>query len=132
MLNKIVLMGRLTADPELKYTQSNLPVTSFSLAVDRNYSPQGNEAQTDFFRCVAWRHTAEFITKYFRKGKLMALEGEMQSREWEDSNGKKQTRWEVVISNVFFCGDKSESSNDTAEIPSWETVGNAEDDDLPF
>lgn len=134
MLNRTVVMGRLTADPELKYTQSGVSVTSFTLAVDRNYSQNG-ERLTDFFKCVAWRNSAEFISKYFQKGKLMVAEGEMQSRSWENSEGKKVTVWELIVSNAYFGGDKSESSYETVKTESSEEfteVGNAEDDDLPF
>ncbi len=105
MLNKIELMGRLVADPELRYTTSQKPVATFALAVDRDYSNSGGDRQTDFVNCVAWNQGAEFITKQFYKGKLMALVGRLQSRKWQDDNGKTHTDWEVNVENVYFCGD---------------------------
>lgn len=105
-MNSICLMGRLTADPELKTTQSGVAVTSFSVAVDRAYTPKGQERQTDFINCVAWRQTAEFITRYFRKGNRIALQGSLQSRSYTANDGNKRTVYEVVIDNAFFCESK--------------------------
>ena len=112
MLNSVIIMGRLTADPELRTTTSGLSVTSFTVAVDRNYK-SGDERQTDFINCVAWRATADFVTRYFRKGQMIAVQGSLQVRNYEDKNGNKRTAYDVVADNVSFCGSKSESGNNT-------------------
>ena len=96
MLNKVILMGRLTRDPELKYTSSNIPVCSFSIAVDRRFSKQGDQPQTDFINIVAWRSTAEFICKYFSKGRLINVCGSLQTRTWDDANGVRRYSTEVI------------------------------------
>lgn len=142
MLNVVALQGRLTADPELKHTPNNVAVTSFSLAVDRNHVPQGQERQADFFTIVAWRGTAEFICKYFQKGQMIALSGSLQSRKWEDRDGNKRTSIEVVASEVNFCGrkedGKQESDRAYSEPAPAYSSGSVEDfeeilgDDLPF
>ena len=105
MLNRVILMGRLTADPELRKTASDLSVTSFTLAVDRNYG-KGADRQTDFINCVAWRQTAEFISRYFSKGKLMALEGSIQVRNYVDKNDNKRQAVEVLVDQAFFAESK--------------------------
>lgn len=130
-MNKLILMGRLTENPELKTTQNGVSVTAFTLAVDRNYTGKGQEKKTDFVKCVAWRNTADFITKYFTKGKLMAVESELQSRTYENSEGRKVTVWEAIVSQAFFCGDKKENSQNDTGVYFDET---AEDDEygLPF
>ena len=110
MLNNVVLMGRLVADPELRHTPSNLPVTTFAIAVDRRYVKQGMERETDFIDIVAWRQTAEFITKYCRKGSMIAIQGSIQTRMYTDKNDNKRKAVEVVAENVSFCGSKRESS----------------------
>lgn len=103
MLNRVVLMGRLTADPELKKTTSDLSVLSFTAAVERNYS--GNkDKQTDFINCVAWRQTAEFISRYFSKGKMIALEGSIQIRNYTNKNDNKRQAVEVLVSQAYFQG----------------------------
>ena len=107
MLNKVILMGRLTADPELRHTQSNIPVTSFTLAVERRY---GQEKQTDFLDIVAWRNTAEFVSKWFRKGMLVAVSGRIQTRTWEDKQGNKRKSVEVVADEAFFAESKKDSA----------------------
>lgn len=109
MLNTAVIMGRLTADPELKTTNSGLSVTSFCVAVDRRYQKDGEERQADFINVVAWRQTAEFVTKYFRKGQMIAVQGSIQTHSYEDKNGNKRTAVEIVADNVSFCGSKAES-----------------------
>lgn len=114
MLNCAVIMGRLTADPELRTTGNGISVTSFSVAVDRNYQKQGQERQTDFINVVAWRQTAEFVTRYFRKGQMIAVQGSIQTRNYEDRNGNKRTAVEIVADNVSFCGSKSETGASTA------------------
>lgn len=107
MLNKIVIMGRLTRDPEMRQTGSGTSVTSFSLAVGRDYSGRdGGEKQTDFIDVVAWRHTAEFVDKYFAKGDMAAVSGRLQIRDWTDKDGNKRRSAEVVADNVYFGGSK--------------------------
>lgn len=146
MINVVVLMGRLTADPELKQTANGSSVTSFSIAVERNFAnKETGERQADFINIVAWRQTADFICKYFRKGSMIAVEGSLQSRSYEDKEGKKRTVYEVVASNVSFTGSKAESGTRdgaTFEVPAtafsagsngdFEVVDEQEDDDLPF
>ena len=104
MLNKAILMGRITRDPELKYTQSNVPVVSFTLAVDRGYRSRNNEQQptADFINCVAWRQTAEFISKWFTKGKMMIVIGSIQTRRYQDKNGENRYVTEVLVDEVSF------------------------------
>lgn len=100
-------MGRLTADPELKQTANGIPVLSFSIAVDRSFAARGTERQTDFINIVAWRQTAEFVSKYFSKGQMIALEGCIQTRPYEDKNGNNRIAFEVIARRVCFCGGKS-------------------------
>ncbi len=121
MLNKAILVGRLTADPELRYTPSNIPVLSFSIAIDRPYS-KGAERQTDFINCVAWRSTAEFISRYFHKGNAIAIDGRIQVSSYQDKNGDKRQRVEVLAENVSFVESKSASarSYDGQPAPSFE------------
>lgn len=107
MLNISTLMGRLTADPELRRTPNGVSVTTFTIAVERTYTPQGQEKQTDFIDIVAWRNTAEFVCKYFSKGRMIALNGSIQTHIYEDKEGHKRKAFEVVADNVFFCGDKA-------------------------
>lgn len=102
MLNKAILMGRLTRAPELRYTQSNLPVVSFTIAVERNRAAQGQEKQTDFIDIVAWRKTAEFVSQWFTKGQMIIVVGSIQSRRWQDKNGNNRTSIEVVADEVQF------------------------------
>ncbi|MBQ9993315.1 MAG: single-stranded DNA-binding protein [Clostridia bacterium] len=110
MLNSIVLMGRLTADPELRTTSSNISVTSFTIAVERNFADRASgERQTDFIDIVAWRSTAEFVSRYFRKGQLVAVQGSLQSRKWQDRDGNNRTSWEVQADQVFFAEPKRDS-----------------------
>lgn len=121
MLNKAILVGRLTADPELRYTPSNIPVLSFSIAIDRPYS-KGAERQTDFINCVAWRATAEFISRYFHKGNAIAIDGRIQVSNYQDKNGDKRQRVEVLAENVSFVESKNASarSYDSQPAPSFE------------
>ena len=109
MLNSVIIMGRLTADPELRTTTNGLSVTSFTVAVDRNYK-SGDERQTDFISVVAWRDTADFVTRFFKKGQMIAVQGSLQVRSYEDKNGNKRTAYDVVADNVSFCGSKSEGN----------------------
>ena len=111
MLNHITLMGRLTRDPELRYTSSGTPVASFSLAVDRDFAQKGEEKQTDFIDIVAWRQTGEFVSKYFTKGSMAVVSGRVQIREWQDKDGNKRRSAEVVADNIYF-GESKRSRND--------------------
>ena len=111
MYNRAILIGRLTADPELKQTQSGISVCSFSIAVDRAYSGRGGERQTDFINIVTWRQQAEFVSKYFSKGRLIGIEGSIQTRNYEDRNGNKRTAVEVVADRAFFVDSKSSAQN---------------------
>lgn len=138
MFNLVVLTGRLTADPELKTTPNGISVTSFSIAVNRNYA-SGEERQTDFINIVAWRRTAEFITKYFKKGSLIGIEGSIQTRRYQDKNGNNRTAFEVVANNVQFVESKRDSAPATesasfsnAGVDDFADLGDASDDDLPF
>ena len=108
MLNKVILMGRITHDLEVKQTPSGVAVLSFTVAVQRNYAKQGEERQTDFINCVAWRQQAEFIGKYFRKGRMIALEGNLRTRTFDDKNGTKHYVTEVFVDNVSFTGEKAD------------------------
>ena len=110
MLNKIIIMGRLTRDPELRRTQSGTAVTSFSLAVDRDFKSQSGEKETDFIDVVAWRSTAEFVSKYFTKGRMAVVEGRLQIRDWTGKDGGKRRSAEVIADNVYF-GDSKRDSN---------------------
>lgn len=134
MLNHIDLLGRLTADVQLRHTQSDVPVASFTLAVDRDFSGKGEEKQTDFIDCVAWRHTGEFAAKYFQKGSMCAVSGRLQIRNWEDNEGNKRRNAEVLVENIYFAGSKRDGS--TGGGQSGEDVKFAELDDsndpLPF
>lgn len=141
MFNLVVLTGRLTADPELKSTPSGVAVTSFSIAVNRRYR-SGEETQADFINIVAWRQTAEFITKYFKKGSLIGIEGSIQTRRYTDKDGKNRTAFEVIANNVQFVESKRDSgSSPSADVPAsysnvsanefTEVVSDGEDD-LPF
>lgn len=105
-MNTVILMGRMTADPELRRTQTGKDVMSFSVAVDRGY---GDKKQTDFINCVAWESTARFIGQWFPKGRLIALEGSLQTRSYEDKHGNKRTATEVLVRQVHFTGDKGGS-----------------------
>lgn len=113
-LNVVALVGRLTRDPELKYTASNTAVCSFTVAVERSYKSESGERQSDFINCSAWRQTAEFICKYFQKGSLIALNGELQTRKYTDKDGVNRTSTEVQVNNVSFCDSKKGS--DAAQV----------------
>lgn len=116
MLNRIILMGRLTADPELRQTSGGTSVAAFSLAVERNYqSKDSNDRQADFINCVAWRQTGEFISRYFSKGRMIAVEGSLQSRRYEDKTGAKRTAFEVVVDQAYFAGDKQKPDQAPAQ-----------------
>ena len=119
MLNKIILMGRLTRDPELRRTQSGTAVTSFSLAVDRDFKSQSGEKETDFIDIVAWRNTAEFVSKYFTKGRMAVVEGRLQIRDWTDRDGGKRRSAEVIAENVYFGDSKREGGSDYSSAPAY-------------
>lgn len=114
MFNIVILTGRLTADPELKTTPNGVNVCSFSIAVDRRYNA-GEEKQTDFINIVTWRGTAEFVSKYFQKGKLIGIEGSIQTRRYQDKDGNNRTAFEVVANNVQFIESKGNGDNSPAE-----------------
>ena len=119
MLNHITIMGRLTRDPELRYTQSQTPVASFTLAVDRDFgSRDGGEKQTDFIDCVAWRQTAEFVSKYFTKGRMAVVSGRLQIRDWTDREGGKRRSAEVVVDNIYFGESRRRDSSEGSSYDS--------------
>ena len=134
MLNNVILMGRLTADPELKKTPSDVSVTTFTVAVDRAYAKQGEDKKTDFINIVAWRQTAEFICKYFKKGQMIAIQGSIQTRNYEDKDGHKRTAFEIMAEQVSFCGDKKtteSATQTTADVSSDNSLFDA-GLELPF
>lgn len=143
MLNKIILMGRLTRDPELRHTGSGTAVASFSLAVDRDFKSQGGEKETDFIDIVAWRNTAEFVSKYFTKGRMAVVEGRLQIRDWTDKDGGKRRTAEVIAENVYF-GDSKKESGGASQQDNFNALNNRmsqnqdfaeigeEDGELPF
>lgn len=106
MLNKIAVMGRLTRDPELRHTESGVAVCSFTVACDRDYKAENVEREADFIDVVVWRSTAEFVSKYFAKGRMAVVEGRLQSRKWTDKNGQNRVAWEIIADNVYFGDSK--------------------------
>jgi single-strand DNA-binding protein len=128
MLNHICIMGRLTKDPELRHTNSGLSVASFTLAVDRDYTPKGAEKETDFIDVVAWRHTAEFVSSYFSKGRMAVVSGRLQLRDWTDKEGNKRRNAEVVADNIYFGDSKKDAVNDKPQFIEIED----DESDLPF
>ena len=137
-LNKIIVMGRLTATPELKKTQNGTNFTNFSIAVDRKHTPKGEEKKADFLPCEAWRQTAEFICNYFGKGDTIAIVGELHADPYTDKkSGERRTAFKIIVDESSFCGgknDKSNSNNNTPAIGTdeGEYYGIGNDDDLPF
>lgn len=117
MLNRIILMGRLTRDPELRKTQTGTAVASFSIAVDRDFKREG-EKETDFFDIVAWRSTAEFVSKYFTKGRMAVVEGRLQFRDWTDKEGGKRRATEVIAEKVYF-GDSKPKDSSEGDVPAY-------------
>ena len=139
MINNVILTGRLTADPELKTTPSGVSVISVCIAVDRRYQPKDGEKLTDFINCVAWRNTAEFITRYFRKGDMIGVIGEIQTRKYKDKNGYDRWTTEVIINQAEFCGGTtrgaSNNGGNSAPVPppadtNFEPL--KDDEELPF
>lgn len=141
MLNHITLMGRLTRDPELRRTQSGIAVTSFSIACERDFKSQSGEKETDFIDIVAWRNTAEFVSKYFSKGRMAIVEGRLQIRDWTDNNGGKRRSTKVIAENIYFGdskrdGDTANTSQEYSAQPvsqggEFAEIGE-EDGELPF
>jgi single-strand DNA-binding protein len=126
MLNRIILMGRLTRDPELRHTQSNIPVASFTLACDRDFkSRDTGEKQTDFIDIVAWRQTGEFVSKYFTKGRMAVVEGRLQMRDWTDKEGNKRRSAEVVADNIYFGDSKRDAEGGQPSYGSAPSHGSA-------
>ena len=138
MLNHIVLMGRLTRDPELRQTGSGISVASFTIAVDRDYAAQGAEKETDFVDIVAWRGTADFVSKYFAKGRMAVVSGRLQIRNWQDKEGNKRRSAEVVADNIYF-GESKKDSQGSSPTQSYEPAQSTDfatldddDSELPF
>lgn len=131
-LNKIFLQGRLTRDPELRRTGSGTAVTSFSLACDRDFKSLSGEKETDFIEVVAWKNTAEFVSKYFSKGRMAVVEGRLQIRDWTDKAGNKRTTVEVVADNVYFADSKRSESNDNQKENFNALSGRLSDDFVPI
>ncbi len=144
-MNKVILMGRLTRDPEMRQTQSGVNVCSFSIAVNRRFAKEGQQ-NADFINCTAWRQQAEFICKYFQKGSMISVVGNLQSRSWENQEGKKQYATDVVVDEVYFTGSRTEShtqgdggfatQNSDSAFADIDTMGfqaiDGSEDDLPF
>lgn len=143
MINSVVLMGRLTADPELRTTTTGKSVCSFRIAVDRSYSKNTEERQADFINIVAWENTANFVCRYFSKGSMIAIQGSIQTRQYEDKTGAKRTAFDVVAREVSFCGSKSETGTTSRpaspeQPPVYQNANQGDfeeitdDEDLPF
>jgi len=138
-MNKVILVGRLTKDPELRVTQSGVNVCSFTVACDRRFQKAGEERQADFISCIAWRQQADFISKFFTKGMRIALDGSIQTRSWDDNDGNKRYATEVVVDHAEFAQSKNESAGSSqapsyASAPSGDIDGfmPVEEEDLPF
>ena len=136
MYNKTILMGRLTRDPELKTTPSGVSVCTFSIAVDRRFQAKGEERKTDFFNIVAWRQTGEFVSRYFKKGNMILVEGELQTRQYTNKDGVNVTATEIIAERVSFTGEKAQSSAQSetpaASASTANDYANVSDDDYPF
>ena len=121
MLNKIILMGRLTKDPEIRHTKNDTPVAGFSLAVERDYSKKGEAREVDFFDIVAWKGQAEFVSKYFTKGQLVCVEGRLQRRSWIDNDNKTRYAYEVIAGSIHFAGfNKNNGQSNEQEFDPFE------------
>ena len=132
MLNRAILMGRITKSPELKTTPNGVSLIQISIAVDRDYTPKGQEKQTDFINVVAWRGTAEFIEKHFEKGQLIALTGSIQTRSYTDNQGNKRSVTEVIADQVYFCGGKNDNKKEKPSFDENDFEEISDDSDLPF
>ena len=126
-MNICILMGRITADPELRSTQSGISVLQFTVAVGRDYQKQGEERQADFINCVAWRQTAEFISRNFSKGRMIAVEGSIQTRNYEDKQGNKRTATELIVNKAHFTGEKKQDSQQTYQDNSYQQPASKND-----
>ncbi len=139
-MNKVILVGRLVRDPELRTTQAGTSVCNFTVACDRRYQKEGEERQADFINCIAWRQQADFISKFFSKGTRIALEGSIQTRSWDDDEGNRRYATEVIVDHVEFAQSKGEGQSNAAStnyIPDNSSFPDGfmpipEDDDLPF
>lgn len=140
MINMVALMGRLTFEPEVRTTPNGVSVMRFQVACDRKYQRSGQDRQADFIDCVAWRQTAEFISRYFHKGSMIAVEGTLQTSSYTDKNGNQRKQVEVLVNNVSFCGSKNKTSGAAGSQanPNYSSADNSDfdeipdDDDLPF
>lgn len=140
MLNRIIIMGRMTRDPELRHTQAGTAVTTFTLAVDRDFKSQNGEKEADFINCVAWKGTAEFVSRFFSKGRMAVVEGRLQSRKYTDKDGNNRTAYEVVASSVYFGDskrdadplDKLADDADPVSEPSFSEIEDDPNNPLPF
>jgi single-strand DNA-binding protein len=131
MLNNVIIMGRLTRDPELRRTQGGTAVTSFTMAVDRDFKSQSGEKETDFIDVVAWRNTGEFAAKYLAKGRMAAVEGRIQVRDWQDKDGNRRKSVEVVADNVYFADSKRDSKpQESRDDQAFDEI--EDDGDWPF
>ncbi len=137
-MNKVILMGRLTKDAEMRQTPNGISVARFSIAVNRRFAKEGQQ-QADFINCVAWRQTGEFISRYFRKGSMIAVVGSIQSRSWDGQDGKKQYATEVVVDEAYFTGENRENAGQYSQTPPQQDGGydefadlNGNPDELPF
>ena len=131
MLNKIIIMGRLVRDPEKRTTQSGVSVVSFTVAVDRDYK-QGDEKIADFIDCTAWRGTSDFIARNFTKGRMICVDGSLNSRKWTDKEGNNRVSWEVQAQNVYFADSKRNDDGQQSKTQTFEEVASEDDGDLPF
>ena len=135
MLNRIIVMGRLVRDPELRHTQAGKAVTSFTLAVDRDFKGQNGEREVDFIDIVAWGNTAEFVCNYFSKGRMAVAEGRLQLRDWTDKNGNKRKNAEIQVSNIYFADSKKDeytSPQYPQQSNEFQEIEDEEPGNLPF
>ena len=132
MLNILVIQGRLTRDPEIRSTKNGSTVAGFTLAVDRDWQPGGSEKQTDFIDCSAWRATAGFVERNFRKGQLVVVKGRLESRKWQDRDGNSRVNWECQVDDCWFCGDRTERPGVDVPPPTMEELSDDAGGDLPF
>lgn len=140
-MNKVILMGRLTADPELKQTSQGVSVVRFTIAVNRKFAKEGSQ-RADFINCIAWRQTGEFIARYFRKGSMIAVDGQIQTRSWDGQDGRRQYATEIVVENAYFTGERHDDTYQP--MPDYSNAQSQKDtsggfenisineDDLPF
>lgn len=134
MYNKVILLGRITKDLELQTTPSGVSVLTFSIAVDRRFQEKGAEKKSDFFNCVAWRNEAEFISRFWSKGKAILIEGELQNRKYTNKNGDERWATEIIVDRATFTGEKSDKSGNAENMPTEPTAEQptATDDEYPF